>query len=129
VPRKSSRRFDFDQWAALARDDPAGFEQQRRDRVDALILRASPAQRRRLRGLQFRIDMERRRAATPMAACVRIQAWMWDSLVGPDGFYERLGSGGRLVSLHGVPQRRQPEPRQPCAIVIPFPGQPRRPSE
>ena len=132
MPRKSSRVFDFDDWLALARDDPDGFEQRRKRRIDELIARANPAQRRRLRGLQFRIDMERRRARTPMAACVRIQTWMWDSLIGPDGFYERLLSSGCLargrpgpVRDHGSESR---ESHSASAVVIPFPAR-RHPAE
>src|SRR5690606_39594129 len=33
----------------------------------------------KLRGLQFRVDMERRRAKSPMAACIAISAMMHDS--------------------------------------------------
>jgi hypothetical protein len=127
LPRIEQRKFDFDQWAALARDDPAGFERQRRARVDALILRALPEQRRRLRGLQFRIDMERRRARTPMAACVRLQSLMWDTVAGPDGFYDRLLGMLRPVSRFGQATRKPQDGPLPCARIIPFPTSRPRP--
>jgi len=122
MTQQRQRVFDFDHWLALARDDPAAFEAERRGLIEALILRAPPVRQRRLRGLQFRIDMERRRARTPMAACVRIQSLMWDSLVGPDGLYDRV-SDLSAPSLHSVPNRPDPKkgPR-PCATIIPFPG-------
>lgn len=116
--RQRPQVFDFDSWASLARNDPAGFELQRRNIIDAIIERALPRQRRRLRGLQFRIDMERRRARSPMAACVRIQSLMWDSLAGPDGLYERV----LLLRSDSAPHSycRQESLRR-CATILPFP--------
>jgi hypothetical protein len=132
VARKTHRGFDFDHWAALARDDPARFEELRRDRVDELIQQSSPRQRQRLRGIQFRIDMERRRSASPMGACVRIQSLMWDSVLGPDGFYERLlvFSGRRAATVARPDKAASPSTSSlspassrspPCATIIPFP--------
>jgi hypothetical protein len=122
MTQQRQRVFDFDHWLALARDDPAAFEAERRALIEALIDRAPPARQRRLRGLQFRIDMERRRARTPMAACIRIQSLMWDSLVGPDGLYDRVSSLN-VPSLHSVPRAPAPEDSlRPCATIIPFPG-------
>lgn len=45
---------------------------------------------RRLRGLQFRIDMVRRRARTPMGACLKISSMMWESLLGSHGLKTAL---------------------------------------
>ncbi|MCK7583290.1 MAG: DUF3135 domain-containing protein [Chromatiales bacterium] len=51
--------------------DPFAFEA-RRLAIDRVVPSpVSPPDQRRLRGLQFRIDMERRRARTPMAACLQ----------------------------------------------------------
>jgi len=61
------RGFDFDRWARLARSDPERFEAQRRAAIDSLIDEAPEECQRRLSGLQFRIDMERRRSGTPFA--------------------------------------------------------------
>ena len=122
MTQQRQRVFDFDHWLALARDDPEAFEVERRALIEALILRAAPDRQRRLRGLQFRIDMERRRARTPMAACLRFQSLMWDSLVGPDGLYDRV-SALSAAPLHSVPDhpvfRKGP---RPCATIIPFPS-------
>lgn len=64
--------FDFDEWAGLARDNPELFEARRQAVIEGFIRKAAPAHRARLRGLQFRIDMERRRSRTPLGACVRL---------------------------------------------------------
>ncbi len=69
--------FDFDKWAQLARDDPAGFERQRDATLRALIATAPPEHRQRLEGLQFRLNMERQRSGTPLGASVRMNSLMW----------------------------------------------------
>lgn len=77
--------FDFDEWKDLASIDPDAFERRRQAVIDEFLSSVPESRQRRLRGLQFRIDMERRRARTPMGACIRISQMMWDSLVGPQG--------------------------------------------
>jgi len=71
--------FDFDEWAMLARTAPDEFEQRRRAVIESLI--SSSDHVRRLRGLQWRIDLERKRARTPLQACVRLSTLMWDSFM------------------------------------------------
>ncbi|MFW6093550.1 MAG: DUF3135 domain-containing protein [Pseudomonadota bacterium] len=71
----------FDVLVDMARNDPQGLEALRRSLTDAVIADASnELTRRRLAGLQFRIDMERRRARTPLAAAIRISEMMCRSL-------------------------------------------------
>ncbi|MEZ5558323.1 MAG: DUF3135 domain-containing protein [Pseudomonadales bacterium] len=71
----------FDVLVDMARNDPQGLETLRRSLTDAVIATASnETARRRLRGLQFRVDMERRRAGTPLAATIRISEMMCHSL-------------------------------------------------
>lgn len=71
----------FDVLVDMARNDPQGLETLRRSMTDAVITAASnDTTRRRLQGLQFRIDMERRRATTPLAATIRISEMMCRSL-------------------------------------------------
>lgn len=71
----------FDVLVDMARNDPQGLETLRRSLTDAVIAAASnDTTRRRLQGLQFRVDMERRRAGTPMAATIRISEMMCQSL-------------------------------------------------
>ena len=76
-----SRLPGFDTLVDMARNDPDRLESLRRSLTDAVIAEASCEDtRRRLQGLQFRVDMERRRAATPLAATIRISEMMARSL-------------------------------------------------
>jgi len=70
---------DFDDLVLLAKNNPEEFEILRTNLCNALIERAPETSRRRLRGIQFQIDMERRKASNPMAACIRISQMMHDS--------------------------------------------------
>ena len=70
--------FDFDEWMTLAKTNPAQFEHRRQAMIDKLIRSRKPEMQQRLRGLQFRIDMERRRSPTPLAACVRLNELLMD---------------------------------------------------
>jgi len=100
----------FEVLVDMARNDPQGLETLRRSLTNAVITAAtSENARQRLRGLQFRIDMECRRGPTPLAAAVRLSRLMSESLtelhralVAPDSFLNNL-----------------PAPRQ-SARVIPF---------
>ncbi len=73
--------FDFDQWATLAKRDQAAFEDCRQASINEAINDAISrgGNERRLRGLQSRIELERRRARTPLKACLRLSSLMWDS--------------------------------------------------
>ena len=71
----------FDVLVDMARNDPQGLEKLRRSLTDAVIATASnETTRRRLIGLQFRVDMERRKAGSPLAATIRISEMMCHSL-------------------------------------------------
>ena len=72
---------DFDTLKRLARENPSRLEALRRQLVGELLDAAEPEQRARLEGLQFRIDMECKRAANPLAATIRLSAMMRDSLL------------------------------------------------
>lgn len=110
--------FDFDEWATLARNDPAGFESRRLALIENFLRQFPQSEQRRLRGLQFRIEMERRRARTPMAACLRLSSMMWDSLLGSHGLKDALEL---LISRPFTGPASTPAqiPRQP-ARIIPF---------
>jgi hypothetical protein len=69
--------FDFDGWQRLARESPEEFERQRALAIERVIVRGVDA--RQLHGMQCRIDMERARARTPMQACLRLSALMWET--------------------------------------------------
>jgi Protein of unknown function (DUF3135) len=71
----------FEVLAELGRRDPAALQALGRLLTDDVIKHAPrPASRRRLEGLKFRIEMERRRAPDPLAACVRLSQLMHQSL-------------------------------------------------
>ena len=70
----------FDELVRIAQKDPAKYEELRNQLVNDLINDAPESTQRRLRGLQFQVDMERRRAKTPMASCIAISKMMHDSL-------------------------------------------------
>ncbi len=75
----SSRfKFDFDDWAELAKRDPEAFER-RRDQVVSEVcghmnVDSAPA----IAGIRWRIDIERKRCTTPMQLCLRLSSLMWD---------------------------------------------------
>ena len=78
--------FEFEEWAKLAQDDPEAFEAKRQQMIDKLIDGAPEDLRQRLRGFQWRIDMERQRCTNPLQACIRISNMMWDLIHADRGF-------------------------------------------
>jgi Protein of unknown function (DUF3135) len=101
--------MDFDEWQRLAREDPDEFERRRRTTIEALIDQAPPEHRERLRALQSRIDLERRRAKTPLEATLRLQSMMW----------ERFGQlRETLLALTG--EQPAPVARRTAARILPF---------
>lgn len=108
--------FDFDYWANLAKRDPEGFEVLRTQYLQDAIARSSPRHHRRLKGLQFQLDLERRRAKTPMAACLKFSELMMNSL------HEELLpllNGVANGSVYAVLQRARRSTNE-LARVIPF---------
>lgn len=71
----------FDTLVELAAKDPDGLEQLRHDLIEDIIARAPQTQRRRLEGLQFTIDMERRRAKNPVQSCMRMTQLMYERVI------------------------------------------------
>jgi len=98
---------DVDTLIAMAQEDPERLELLRRSMMAALVDSAPNEQiKKRLRGLQFRIDMERERSKTPMDACLTLSDMMHES----------------LAELHRAladPQVREPNPKK--ADVVEFP--------
>lgn len=93
MQKKSLKILDFDKAAALARQDPAAYEQYRLDAIEALITSASRANQPQLRRIQWRIEQERKRAPNATAACVKIYQMMWDSFAGNNGFVDIICNG------------------------------------
>ena len=105
-------KLDFDAMSVIARDDPVEFERLRQAAIDKFIESAPQQRRKRLRGLQWRIDLERR-GRSPLSACLRISRMMWDHLLETNGL---LGLQSRFLCSDS--------PRQvssASAKIIPFP--------
>lgn len=107
--------FDFESWARLARDDPQEFERRRQAEIEAVIAQARPEAQQRLRGLQFRIDLERSRSDSPLGACIRVNRMMWESFTELRGSLERLKD-----ELAGAPVAAPALPARAPAQVLPF---------
>ncbi len=98
---------DFNDWAEMARQDPAGFEAMRLAAIDEFIDNAPAEQRDRLRKLQWRIDQERRLARTPMNACIRISRMTWDNILGNGGLRDRFAELSGLLQGDSAPVSSQ----------------------
>lgn len=72
---------DFDELVNLYKTDPDAFERLRKDLCDQLIESAPERMRQRLRGIQFKVDMTRLKARTPLSACLSLSQMMQDSLM------------------------------------------------
>ena len=97
---KINKEVTLDNLFAWAESDPDLLDEWFDQQVNDLIAGAPEKHRRKLRGLQFKIDMERKKAKTPMAACITISRLMYDS------FYElhsTLQHGGPIS--HQKPAR------------------------
>ena len=103
-----SRMFDFDEWKNLFEADPIAFETRRRELIDAAIQRASGKMRQRLRGLQWRIDITRRRYKHPLVSSAKIFEMMWQKVYGENGLLEVLT----------VPELVTTRSKRPCANLI-----------
>jgi len=110
--------YDWAHWSALAARDPEAFERERRATIDAFIAEASPDLQPRLKGLQFRIDLERQRSATPLGASIRLNRLMWDSFIELRSALERLRDASP-----GRPAVAAPAAAPRAAAVLRFPQQ------
>tara|TARA_R100000306_G_scaffold44920_1_gene42876 strand:+ start:42299 stop:42664 length:366 start_codon:yes stop_codon:yes gene_type:complete len=70
---------DFDTLLAMHREDPDALDRLRNKLTSELVASASSDTQRRLAGLQFRINMELRRAGNPTAAFLKLSNMMQDS--------------------------------------------------
>lgn len=106
------KEFPFDQWASLARHDPRAFEAARRQVLQSVIASAPQGQRRRLEGLQWKIDRERELADNSLAFCFKLSSLMWDKVLGDNGLVDNLEQLRRVK-----PPREQPTQQ---VAVLPF---------
>ncbi len=103
----------FDYWFALSKKNPEAFEARREACIEALILSAPVKQQKRLRGLQWQIDVMRQRAKNPMAACVEISGVMWEQVLGEGGLLENLRKASSAPPV-------VEEQEQTAATILPF---------
>ncbi len=121
---------DFEKWfeemACLAQEDPEAFERRRAELIEEAISEADPEYQERLRRLQWRIDMERKRCKTALAACLRLYEMMWDFIYAENGFLEAVDTlqqlanaleKGEVVRLEEI----KPKIPERKARIIPFP--------
>ncbi len=75
-------KFDFDEWAQLAKQDKLAFEAKRDATLKQFIesCASNDNDLRRLNGLQFQINMIRHKHKSPMGACIAISEMMMDKL-------------------------------------------------
>jgi len=84
------QKFDFDEWRQLAETDPEAFEARRQQAIESLITAVPSKRQQRLRGLQWRVDMERRKASDPLLGCRKVFGMMWHSVYGDNGLLQAL---------------------------------------
>lgn len=114
MPESSQQTvFDFDHWSTLARDNPDEFEARRAAVIEEAIQRAPQRAHMQLRRMQWKLDVIRNTAGSPLGACVRMHEMMWERVV---------GEGGLLAVLQDVHGQARGKPRHslPVARVIPF---------
>jgi hypothetical protein len=105
---------DFDTLMKLARDNPAALEDLKQTATSALIERAPSQYQRRLRGIQFQVDMAVRRSKNPMDGCLRVSGMMHDS------FGQLRGLLNDLAGTQPGYQSDAPTTIVPSAEILPF---------
>jgi hypothetical protein len=81
---------DFDYWMQLAKQDADEFELQRKQAIQKIIDSAPEHLKKRLEGLQWRVDSEIKLSKTPMEACVRVNQMMMKIVFEKNGFLDVL---------------------------------------
>mgnify|MGYP002700397760 CR=1 FL=1 len=99
----------FDELMRLASQEPERLEDLRKNWVDNTINSAPEPYQRRLRGLQFQIDMERNRASNPVSSCIRISQMMHEGLA------------SLREAINKTENENPEENNTMSAAVIPFP--------
>ena len=117
LSNRKTEDYAFEDWQRLHESDPEAFEIRRKEALEAVIQTAPARMQQRLRGVQFRVDMERARAGSDLASCLKAQSMMWDSLLRlRDALAELsvLQKDGTLAAIVQTPAEAR------TATVIPF---------
>lgn len=111
----------FEELATLAQDAPEALEALRRKLYEQILQQAPEHMCRRLKGLQFKIDMERRRAKTPLASCLKLSSMMHESLM---ELKAALSNPQEFLRIHQLtpqpPLNKKREDKHPTAQIIPL---------
>ena len=107
----NKQKFDFNEWSRLAAEDPETFETRRQDAIEQAISKISSEKQQRMRSLQWRIDKERERSKTPMAACIKLSNMMWENV---------LGDHGLLATIRHVETNEVSRPVLNTGKILPF---------
>ena len=75
----NSQLPDIDVLMTMAKDDPQGLEDLRQRLSLELVEQAPKPYQKRLNGMIFQMDMERRRCNNPMQLCIKASQMMMDS--------------------------------------------------
>lgn len=97
-----AKPFDFDEWKDLAASDPQAFESRRREIIERQICRAPEQLQRRLRGLQWKIDIVRQRYRDPRVSSAKLFDMMWEQVYGRDGFLQALTMPAGPAATHSI---------------------------
>lgn len=108
--------FDFDEWVRLAKENPDAYEDMRQKMIQEVIDSTSPEIKRRMEGLQWKIDQIRSTSTNPMASCLKISQMMWDNVLGEDGLLDHMR---QLSDPEQIPKLKKPKE---SATVIDFRG-------
>ena len=92
--------FNFDEWAELARSDPAEFEERRQHTLRVAVEQAPARHRRKLEGTLFRIEANRAKAKNPLHHAILAAQLMWAS-------FEEMRASLNQVSSIGPGERAQ----------------------
>ena len=125
LSNRKPEEYAFEDWRRLHETDPEAFERRRKEALEAVIQSATARMQQRLRGVQFKVDMERARAGSDLASCLKAQSMMWDSLLRMrDALAElsTLQADGTLAAVVRSPVEAR------TATVIPFRTGPRVPA-
>ncbi len=82
--------FNFDEWVRLAKENPEAYEDMREKMIRDVIDSTSPEIKRRMEGLQWKIDQIRSTSSNPMSSCLKISQMMWDNVLGEDGLVDHM---------------------------------------
>ena len=102
---------NFDELMKLAQNDPNKLEILRQSWIEDMISNAPDHCQRRLRGLQFQIDMERQIASHPVSSCIRISQMM----------HEGFANLREILNQRPTSETSQAQKTAPIAAIIPFP--------